>query len=54
MIFLIVISPREGILSAKSTDIERELSRGFSKLEMLRRKEEARTEQGDRKEGEAP
>ena len=38
--FLIVISPREGILSAKSTDIERELSRGFSKL-------------GDRKEGEA-
>ena len=34
--FLIVISPREGILSAKSTDVERELRRGFSKLEMFR------------------
>lgn len=33
--FLIVISPRDGILSAKSTDIARELRRGFSRLEML-------------------
>ena len=34
--YLIVISPREGILQAKSTDVERELRRGFSKMEMLR------------------
>ena len=33
--FLVVISPREGILAAKSTDVERELRRGFAKLEML-------------------
>ena len=33
--FLVVISPREGILKAKSTDVERELRRGFSKLEMF-------------------
>ena len=33
--FLVVISPREGILTAKSTDVERELRRGFAKLEML-------------------
>lgn len=52
--FLIVISPREGILSAKSTDIERELYRGFSKLEMLRVKEERRADREDRKEEEAP
>ena len=33
--FLVVISPREGILKAKSTDVERELRRGFFKLEMF-------------------
>ncbi len=37
--FLVVISPREGILAAKSTDVERELRRGFSKLEMFRTSE---------------
>ena len=36
--FLVVVTPREGILKAKSTDIERELRRGFGKLEMLRDK----------------
>ena len=34
--YLVVISPREGILSCKSTDVERELRRGFSKLSMYR------------------
>ena len=34
--FLVVVSPRDGILGAKSTDVERELRRGFAKLEMLR------------------
>ncbi len=34
--YLIVISPREGILQVKSTDVERELRRGFTKLEMFR------------------
>ena len=34
--FLIVIHPRDGILQAKSTDVERELRRGFSKLGMFR------------------
>lgn len=34
--FLVVVSPREGILEAKSTDVERELRRGFARLEMLR------------------
>ena len=38
--FLVVISPREGILDAKSTDIERELRRGFGKLGMLRTNQE--------------
>ena len=33
--YLIVISPREGILHAKSTDVERELRKGFSRLEMF-------------------
>lgn len=37
--YLIVVSPREGILQAKSTDVERELRRGFSKMEMLREPE---------------
>ena len=34
--FLIVVSPREGILAAKSTDVERELRKGFGRLEMFR------------------
>ena len=34
--FLIVIVPRPGILEAKSTDVERELRRGFSKVGMMR------------------
>lgn len=34
--FLIVIVPRDGILRAKSTDVERELRRGFEKLGMFR------------------
>ncbi len=34
--FLVVVTPREGILQAKSTDVERELRRGFRRLEMLR------------------
>ena len=33
--YLVVVSPRVGILEAKSTDIERELRRGFGKLEMF-------------------
>lgn len=33
--YLIVISPREGVLQAKSTDVERELRRGFAKLDMF-------------------
>ncbi len=39
--FLVVISPRDGILNAKSTDVEHELRRGFAKLEMFRAKSEA-------------
>ena len=34
--YLVVISPRDGILAAKSTDVARELRRGFAKLNMLR------------------
>ena len=34
--YLVVVSPREGILGAKSTDVERELRRGFGRLEMFR------------------
>ncbi len=34
--FLVVISPRDGILNAKSTDVERELRKGFDKLGMFR------------------
>ncbi len=37
--YLIVISPRDGILSAKSTDVERELRKGFARLEMFRNPE---------------
>lgn len=37
--YLVVISPREGILDATSTDVERELRRGFARLEMFRRGE---------------
>ncbi len=33
--FLIVVSPRDGILGAKATDVERELRRGFFRLEMF-------------------
>ena len=39
--FLVVISPRDGILAAKSTDVERELRHGFAKLEMFCAREEA-------------
>ena len=39
--YLVVISPRDGILAAKSTDVERELRHGFARLEMFRPKEEA-------------
>lgn len=34
--YLVVLTPREGILEAKSTDVERELRRGFARLEMFR------------------
>ena len=34
--FLIVITPKEGILDIKSTDVEKELRRGFLKLDMFR------------------
>ena len=34
--YLVVLAPREGILSAKSTDIERELRYSFAKIDMLR------------------
>ena len=37
--FLVVVSPRDGILSAKSTDVERELRRGFEKIGMFRTNE---------------
>ena len=33
--FLVVISPRDTILEAKSTDVERELRRGFAKLDLF-------------------
>ena len=33
--FLVVISPRDGILAAKSTDVEKELRYGFRKLDMF-------------------
>lgn len=34
--FLIVIAPRPGILEARSTDVERDLRRGFAKIGMFR------------------
>ena len=34
--YLVVLTPRPGILEAKSTDVERELRRGFARLEMFR------------------
>ena len=34
--YLVVVSPRESLGGAKSTDIERELRKGFTKLGMLR------------------
>ena len=33
--FLVVLSPREGILAVKSTEVEAELRRGFARLGML-------------------
>ena len=33
--FLVVVSPREGILAAKSTQVEAELRQGFEKLSMF-------------------
>jgi ribonuclease P protein component len=37
--YLVVISPREGILDIKSTDVERELRYGFLKLNLFRTNE---------------
>ncbi len=37
--YLVVVSPKEGILSAKSTDVERELRCGFEKMNMFRSNE---------------
>lgn len=37
--FLIVIAPRVGILEARSTDVERDLRRGFAKIGMFRENE---------------
>ena len=37
--YLVVISPREGILDIKSTDVERELRHGFLKLNLFRSNE---------------
>lgn len=34
--FLVVVSPREEILAAKSRDVEREMRKGFEKLGMFR------------------
>lgn len=34
--FLVVVAPRQGILEAKSTDVERDLRRAFARLEMFR------------------
>lgn len=34
--YLVVVTPREGIAQAKSTDVERDLRRGFAKLGMFR------------------
>ena len=34
--FLVVISPRDTILTAKSTEIAKELRKGFGRLELLR------------------
>ena len=38
--FLVVMAPRDGIKTAKSTDIERELRVAFERLEMMRTKTE--------------
>ena len=37
--FLVVVSPRDGILNAKSTDVERELRQGFARMSMFRTNE---------------
>ncbi len=34
--FLVVVSPRDGILTVKSQDVERELRRGFEKMNLFR------------------
>lgn len=34
--YLVVLSPRDGILNVKSTDVETELRKGFARLEMFR------------------
>ena len=36
--FLIVLAPKSEILAAKSTDIERDLRRGFAKVDLFRNK----------------
>ena len=33
--YLVVITPKEGILTIKSTDVEKDLRRGFAKLDMF-------------------
>lgn len=38
--YLVVLTPRPGILEVKSTDVERELRKGFSRLEMYRKEAE--------------
>ncbi len=37
--FLVVVSPRDGILRAKSTDVERDLRRGFERMGLFRDRE---------------
>ena len=37
--FLIVVTPKEGILNIKSTDVEKDLRRGFAKLDMFQENE---------------
>ena len=37
--FLIVVTPKEGILNIKSTDVEKDLRRGFAKLDMFQEDE---------------
>ncbi len=37
--FLVVVSPRDGILDVKSTDVECELRKGFLRMEMFKKTE---------------